>query len=102
MKTIFSLLFLVFLAASGFAQEVPVAATDYVIEVSLKNDMKAEQVQLRYANLVSADGNLIVVKTSKDKSSFALKELENKYAGAKLEMFSGAEFLARQKKSATK
>lgn len=90
-----------FLAASGFAQEVPVTSTDYVIEVSLKNDMKAEQVQLRYANLVSANGNLIVVKTSKDKSSFALKELENKYAGAKLEMLSGSEFLARQKKSAT-
>ena len=100
MKAILSVLALILFSIVGFAQDAKLQATDYVVEVTLSSESAdLGDLEFRYSELVSNSENTLIVKTSKDKSSFAEKELRNKFPLAKVKLLSGEAYLNRTKVS---
>lgn len=99
MRTIFISLILVFSASLGFSQSNEIQSTDYVVEVSSDTELVQPSTKFRYASVVSKGSKVIILKTSEDKSSFALKELKKAFPAANVTVVKGDQYLSRTQES---
>jgi hypothetical protein len=99
MKNILVTLIISLFGFAALAQDASVVSSDYVVEVQLSEADKADNLNLRYGKVVSVNDNVLVVKTSEDKSTFAEKELKKLYPSASVSLMSGDAYLNRTKSS---
>lgn len=99
MRTIFISLILVFSASLGFSQSNEIQSTDYVVEVTSNVELGQTSTNFRYATVVSKGSKVLILKTSEDKSTFAVKELKNAFPTANVTVVKGDQYLSRTQES---
>ena len=99
MKIILVTLIISLFGFAALAQDASIVSSDYVVEVELSEADKADNLNLRYGKVVSVNENLVIVKTSEDRSTFAEKELKKLFPAASVSLMSGDAYLNRSKSS---